>query len=633
MIDVALDFETFFDQDYSLKKMQNAEYVMDSRFESIGFSIKVGVFPVKWITGTFEHQKKCLSHIPWDKARLIAHNARFDGSILEWRFGFKPAQYLCTMVGSRPHFVPKTGSMSLEKISAHLGFPPKGNTVHAMLGRHRDDLSAQELRDYGDYCARDTDNAWMIANELVKVLPEEELRLIDLTLKKYIRPALRLDGHKLLARIQEVHQERRVMLEGIHAKYGVTRAMLASRTQFANVLSQYGADIPMKPTSKNAKKQGMTYAFAKNDAAFQQLLVYSHRAEVRELIQAKLMISSTQEQARLARLLSLHNTMNGYLPVPLVYYGAHTGRFSGDESINLQNLPRVEWKDGKLIKGQLRYCVVARPGYQIIAADFSNIEARLVATLAGQEDLILGFKNGEDIYSSFATDIYGYKVTKNTHPMERFVGKCVILSLGYGMGWERFLLRMRQEGLPFDEKEAKRVVYLYRERYSKIPALWKTLDHLAEQYLPNRTSLHVWKELTFMYERILLPNGMPIQYPDIAYSRDQQRLLFRSRNHQIIGAQTLLEEHGKSIWGGTFLENISQGLARIIATRAELKLSTFNLPVVLQVHDELVFHVPEPIVEVCKKAISHAMTMRVDWMPDLPINVDIKSGPSYGECK
>lgn len=631
LIDIGLDFETYYDQDYSLKKIQNAQYVMDGRFESMGFSFKLPGQPAKFYTGSFEEQKKILSTIPWDKVRVVAHNVRFDGSILEWVFGFKPAAYLCTMVGSRPHFVPKTGSAALDAIGQHLKLQAKGTTVLKMMGKHRDDLTDEERREYAAYCSIDTEIACGIADELNRILPDEEQELIDLTLKKYLRPRLLLDGAKLVARIHELDAERHEMLQRIEQTYGVTADQLKSRDKFARLLLDRGVAPPMKTNAKGTD----TYAFAKDDLGFKDLLIHPD-ISVRELCHAKMTMSSSLEQARLRRLLNLHNAMDGRLPVPMVYYGAHTGRFSGDEKINLQNLPRVDRDKAtkKLKKGHLRFALIAQQGYSIVAADFSNIEARLVATLAGQDDLVEAFRTGADIYSEFASRIYGFKVNKHDHSKERFVGKTCILGLGYGMGWKKFLLKMLQEGIEMDEKEAKRIVYLYRDTYPKIRAVWATLDALAARFLTDPTGMYVWNNLTFMHERIVLPNGMPIQYPDIA--KGPQGLFFRSRKWQALNTDdedSFTWEDGARIWGGGFLENICQALARIIATRAEMRLAVMNVVAALQAHDELVFHVPTNTVDICKRAIEFEMTKGVDWMPNLPIAVEMNHGASYGDAK
>lgn len=635
MIDLGLDFETFYDQDYSLKKLDNAQYVMDGRFESMGFSMMLPEQKPVWITGDFAAQKEALSRIPWDKVRVVSHNARFDGSILEWRFGFKPAAYLCTMVGSRPHFVPKTGSMALDAIGNHLGLPAKGDAVHEMLGRRRSDLTPAEMAAYGEYCCTDTAIAMGIAKELNRILPPDERDLIDATLKKYLRPRLLLDGRKLIARLTDLNAERTALLAHIKEQYGVEKDQLTSAPKFASVLEARGVTAPMKmgkPGKKNPQGK-LTFAFAKDDLEFKNLLIHPDMA-VRELCNAKMTVGSSQEQSRLRRLLDLHNVMNGKLPVPMVYYGAHTGRFSGDESINLQNLPRVEKNaDGIIKKGHLRYTLIAPPGYTVVAADFSNIEARIVATLARQMNLVQGFARGEDIYSWFASLIYSRPINKRDHPVERFVGKTCILGLGYGLGWKMFLLKMLQSGISMDEREAKRIVYLYRETYACIPELWKAFDQLAGKYLIDPTGLHVWRRLTFAHERIILPNGMPIQYPDLAMDQSKG-LYFRSRKYKALDSDgALTYEKGNKIWGGAFTENVSQGLARIIATSAELRLQRLGLPAALQAHDELVWSIPSQLVEISTKAIEFEMTRPVEWMPDLPIAVEIKHGPTYGDAK
>lgn len=638
LIDLGLDFETYYDGEYSLRKMENAQYVMDPRFEVMGFSLKLPGQPAQWHTGSMEYLKGVLSNIPWHKVRVIAHNVRFDGAILEWRFGFKPAAYLCTMVGSRPHFVPRTGSASLAAIGAHLKLKAKGNAVHKMLGKHRDDLTPDEMREYGVYCSDDTEIACGIADELNRVLPLEEQELIDLTLKKYLRPKLRLDGAKLVERIHALDAERGEMLKRIEDTYQVTADQLRSRDKFAKVLVHYGVTPPMKigKPSKKYPQGNPTFAFAKDDLAFKELLVHPD-IRVRELCRAKLTMSSSLEQSRLRRLLDLHNTMGGLLPVPMVYYGAHTGRFSGDEKINLQNLPRVEWEKGRtrLKKGHLRFALTAQTGYSVVAADFSNIEARLVATLAGQDDLVEKFRKGEDIYSWFASLIYGFAVNKKDHPLERFVGKTCILGLGYGMGWKKLQMRLASDAdnpVVLTDREAQRIVYLYRDTFPKIKECWAKLDALAQRFLIDPTGMFVWKNLMFMHERIILPNGMPIMYPDIAMG--PEGLYFRSRKFKALSEDEGLDwQDGNRIWGGSFLENICQALARIIATRSEMRLHKLGVTAALQAHDELVFHVPTNLVDICERAIAFEMTKPVDWMPNLPIAVEMNHGPSYGDAK
>lgn len=636
--DLAIDFETYYDSEYSLEKMPTAEYVMDPRFEIIGVSYSLNGMPTQWVSGTLDEIHTVLAALPWDQIRVVAHNARFEAAILEWRLGFKPAAYLCTMVGSRPHLVPFAGGASLDALLRFTGLGVKGTYVQEAKGKHRDDFSEHELNAYRDYCINDTEGGAALGRHLCTILPPAELSVIDATIRKYIRPTLLLNKNALVVRLGEIEFEKANRLEELQRRYSIGLADIRSRKKFSALLSgALGGDTALpRKVSKTTGQQ--TYAFAKDDLGFKELLAHGSE-RVRDLVAAKLFFSSTLEESRIKRLISMHDTLGGRLAVPLVYYGAHTGRLSGDESINVQNLPRVEYTDKTktvVRKGHLRFAVTAQPGYSIIAADLSNIEARIVATLAGQSDLIEGFRLGRDIYSAFATMVYGYKIDKDAFPKERFVGKTCILGLGYGMGWKKFHLKMAQEGVLMTESEAKRIVYLYRNTYNKIPTLWRDFDYAAKTFLTDAGSMYPWKAgLIFAHQRIILPNGMPIVYPGIVQT--SRGIGFRGRfakaadigpNLQGVDLTDLT-----NVWGGAFTENVAQALARIILTTAELKLAEMGIPAALQVHDELVFHIPTVLVERVMKVIAEVMTEVVPFMPDLPVAVEIHHGPTYGDAK
>jgi DNA polymerase len=161
------------------------------------------------------------------------------------------------------------------------------------------------------------------------------------------------------------------------------------------------------------------------------------------------------------------------MPIALKYSGAKTHRFSGDWLLNQQNLPRNDRGD-RTKPSKLRLALEAPPGKLVVSVDASQIEARLNAAVSKQKDLIDDFAHGRDVYSSFAELVFGYKVAKATHPMERFVGKTSILSLGYGSSWSTFQNMLRnQGGLQFPTPQAMLAVELYRGRYEKIVEQWK----------------------------------------------------------------------------------------------------------------------------------------------------------------
>ncbi len=626
MIDVAVDWETFYDGDYTLKQLTVPEYVLDPRFEAIGVSLKLPGQPARWFSGDHAYLRSVLSRIPWDRVRFISHNAVFDASILEWKFGFKPAKYMCTMMGSRPYVFPYVGSMSLHAVGQYLQLQQvKGDEVVNAKGKRRHDFEPEDLNAYGRYCSNDTEMAALIAQRIDGWLPDDEKDLLDLTIKKFVRPRLSLDKDVIEARLADI-EVKRTLIEGKAKLLGAPPTTLRSRPKFASVLEKFG----VTPDTKVSKATGLpTFAFAKDDEQMVDLLIHPD-LRVRTLAEAKLFVSSTMETKKLERFKSLHSLDVGgrrLLPVPLLYYGAHTGRFSGYDKINLQALTRVkrDKNSGDILAGHLRFALKAPPGYSIIAADLSNIEARIVATLARCVHLVEGFRQGRDIYCEFASRIYGRPVTK-ANEIERFVGKTCILGLGYGMGAPKFGTQMKIARVKMADDMTRRVVYLYRDTYREIPQLWADLENMMHNCITSK-GFHNWGPLTFVHERIMLPNGMSLIYPGLHLSRTTGKLTFNAmRGKSRVPVPT-------NLWGGGVCENVVQALAKIVIATAEVRLARAGLRSVLQVHDELVYCVPTENVTVITKAIDAVLCDTVPWLPNLPVACEIKHGPTYGDAK
>lgn len=625
LLDVVVDFETFYDSNYSLRMLTMPEYILDPRFEIIGVSIGLpGKDPV-WYTGPLHQLKKIVGKIPWGRCRMIAHNAMFDGAILEWILDCHPAKYLCTMMGSRPFVAPFTGSMSLDTVSRYLNLGVKGDEVLKAMGMRRADFTPLDLQRYGNYSCNDSDLSRKIAAKLDQWLPQDEHHLLDLTIKKFTRPRLELDSEVINARVADLAVKRE-FIEAKAAVCGVSVTTLRSRDKLAQWLIGRGIEVPMKTSKRTGKP---TYAFAKDDVGMADLLI-SPDEWVRTVAEAKIFTSSTMEIKRLERfqtLFDLDVAGRHRLPVPLLYYGAHTGRLSGYDKINLQNLTRVKRAKGtsEIQAGHLRFALRAPTGYSIVAADLSNIEARIVVTLAQCRQLIEAFREGRDVYCEFASRIYGRIITK-LDEIERFVGKTCILGLGYGMGWQKFGFQMQLARLKMADSMLQRIVWLYRDTYSEVPELWEQMQTLATR-LSNKQCLENWGPLNMLHERFILPNGMPLIYPGVAFDRAEQALKFnawRGKSRTPVATK---------LWGGAITENVVQALAKIVISTAELRLAKAGLRSVLQVHDELVYCVPTESVPVVTKAIKAVLCAQVPWLPDLPVACEIKHGPSYGDAK
>ena len=209
---------------------------------------------------------------------------------------------------------------------------------------------------------------------------------------------------------------------------------------------------------------------AKNDIGFIELKEHDDPL-IQELCIVRLGTKSTMEEARIERFLDIGCRNDGLLPIPLKYYGAHTGRWAGSDKVNFQNLPSRDVK-----KKALKNAIIPPKGHVILNVDSSQIEARILVWLAGQEDVVQEFRNGEDVYANFSSKVYGKKITK-ANKKERFVGKTCTLGLGYGTGWKKLQHTLETSGqvAKLSVDECKNLVRVYRDVNHKVIELWSCL--------------------------------------------------------------------------------------------------------------------------------------------------------------
>ena len=616
---VTLDFETFYDQKCSLKKLTTEEYIRDPNFEVIGVGMKIDDEETQWFSGTHAEIKAWLNQVDWKNSALLCHNTQFDGAILAWIFDIIPAYYFDTLCMARAkHGVDAGGSLA--KLAERYALGKKGTEVGDAMGKRRTDFTTEELARYGAYCVNDVDLTFRLFSTFVTdYFPQSELDLIDLTLRMYTEPVLRVDDALLVERLEEIKQEKSSLLRGLMDLLDVgqeeeVRKKLASNPQFAAILKDFGIEPPMKVSPTTGKE---TYALAKNDEGFINLLE-NGEPHIQQLCSVRLGTKSTIEESRIERFINIGARNKGLLPIPLKYYGAHTGRWAGADAVNFQNLPSRDKK-----KKALKNSVVAPDGHVVINCDSSQIEARVLAWLAGQDDVVEQFARGEDVYSLFATKIYKKPISKE-NPIERFVGKTCILGLGYGTGAAklRHTLKTQPPGADLPEEECKRIVDLYRQANDKIPALWRecesSLQHIVSWprgLQPYTIGKHGVIQIT--ESGILLPNELFIRYPDLRL-RDN-KYAYKSRKGIV------------SIWGGAMVENIVQALARIIVGEQMLRIRERYRPV-LTVHDAAVIVAPEKELDQAVGFITKVMSTPPDWAAGLPVACEANYGQSYGDC-
>ena len=581
--------------------------------------MKIDDDPAMWFSGSHAEIKAWLGQVDWANSALLCHNTQFDGAILSFIFNIVPAYYFDTLCMARAiHGVDAGGSLKALVERYRLG--EKGAEVTNALGKYRKDFTPEDLARYGAYCINDTELTFKLFNALLtEGFPSSELDLIDMTLRMYMQPVLHVDDALLVERLEEIKQEKSELLRGLMDKLGAAteedvRKKLASNPQFAAVLKELGIEPPMK-TSLTTGKQ--TFALAKNDEGFIELLE-SDNPLVQQLCAVRLGTKSTIEESRIERFIGIGARNRGLLPIPLKYYGAHTGRWAGADAVNFQNLPSRDKK-----KKTLKNSVIAPSKHVVINCDSSQIEARVLAWLAGQNDLVKQFANGEDVYSVFASKIYERPISK-ANPVERFVGKTCILGLGYGTGAAklRHTLKTQPPGADLTEDRCKDIVDLYRTTNDKIVRLWRdsemALKHIAGWTSEmNEFSLGEHNAVRVDSNGVRLPNGLYIRYPNLRI--EEERMTYDSRKGKV------------SIWGGSVVENVVQALARIIVAEQMLRLRERYRPV-LTVHDAAVIVTPIDELQDAIAFITQVMSTPPDWANGLPVACETKYGQSYGEC-
>jgi len=602
---LTIDFETYYSSDLGFAKQTTEEYIRDPRFEVIGVAVQVNDGEPVWCSGDHDTLCQFLTSYDWGNSLALAHNAVFDGAILNWVYGIRPKGWLDTLSMGRALHGTEVGG-SLKVLASHYDVGVKGTEVEDAKGLKRQDFTPAHLATYGEYCKNDVKLTHSIFLLMSNNFPAAELRLIDLTIRMFTEPTLELDLSALEEHLENVIGVKEVAL-GVYDKDD-----LMSNPRFAKLLEELGVTPPMKKSPANGK---LTYAFAKSDEEFKALLEHP-RAEVQALVAARLGTKSTIEETRTERFIGI--AKRGTLPVPLRYYAAHTGRWGGDDKLNLQNLPR-----GSKLKGAIK----APQGYLMIDSDSSQIEARTLAWLAEQDDLVKAFEAGEDVYKIMASAIYGKRIEEITKD-ERFVGKTTILGAGYGMGAAKFQAQLKNFGVSVEVEEAKRIIDTYRLTYPKITELWKNAGTALKAILQKQHAvlgragvLKVEGE-----DGVRLPNGLYIRYPNLRLYESEEgkaEIVYDTKK----GKQVIPNR----IYGGKMIENVCQALARIIIGEQMLMVAK-KYKVVMTVHDAVACIAPEHEVETAKEYVELCMRLRPKWALELPLNCEAGYGRSYGDC-
>ncbi len=618
---ITADFETYYTKEYSLTKLTTEAYVRDPKFEVIMLGLRWPDGTKEVVTGTHAEIQYRLDAIDWSKYAVLCHNTLFDAAIFTWHFGVRPRLWLDTLSMARAMFGARNNSLAM--LAKRYGIGEKGNEVVNAIGMRRQDFEPAEFNSYATYCLNDVQlcydmwhlmsEGWYNIEEFDKRenYPREELKLIDLHIRMFSEPVLRLNRAKLEAHLEGVIRRKEELL----SRTEFSKERLSSNPQFAEVLTELG----VTPPTKISKTTGKTaFAFAKTDPELKALLDHPDE-RVQAAVAARLGTKSTLEETRTQTFIGI-TTRGSTLPVPLKYSYARTKRSSGGDGINLQNLPA---RGGT----ELKACIEAPPGYVLIDCDSSNIEARVLAWLAGENDLVQDFANKVDVYCKMATKIYGREITK-ADKRERFVGKTVTLGCGFGTGAERLRSTLKTADSPMELElsECQRIIDIYRRTYPRIKNLWYEGEQCIEAMHANKTRWFGKQGVVLVegQKGIKLPSGLYISYPQLHKRKDPN-----SYDDQWVYKDDTGLVH---IYGAKKVENGVQALARIIVMSQLVRISK-KLRVALTVHDSIIALAREDERDEARAYVESCMRWVPAWADGLPINCESKWGYNYGEMR
>ena len=624
---VTLDAETYYGPKYSLslQAMNTFKYVADEQFMIHGMGVKINDEPTEYFdfhrAGESDRFRDLLDSLRSHNTALLCHNTQFDGFILHYHFGFNPNMYLDTLSLSRGMFVGQ--SASLAELAKRL-WPSD-----AKMSKLDDLAKTYGLRvlppeiatALATYCIRDVDLTYEAFKLLVDHYPDEELALIDWTIRAMCEPTFEVDIDLVQAEIDYQVMTREAAIKLANQEHGITEAKLKSDIQFGTFLVSKGVSLGSK---RNAKDTADIPALGQKDWPYLRM-VASH-PELASVWAARKMAKSNIQESRARWFKAVASWNNGKMPVPINYYGADTGRWSGGEKLNLQNLPRNNNGDEitDVNSGRLRRALLAPRGSSVIVRDLNNIEGRMLAWEAGEEYLLELFRTGGCPYLAMAERIYNApegSFTKATHGFERNVGKVAVLGLGYGMGANNFYVQMNigpmgNDPIPVTFPEAQRIVNIYRSTNQNIAAYWSQCDMMITYMLTLQPGQYKdFGPIQAHPNMLVMPNGMALQYHGLSAAENG------------FGGYDYTFGNNRKLYGAHLTENITQALARVLIGQQMLTIqreldSNYGRDaarIVHMVHDEVIVIAEDQHAEDIYNMMGKVMSTPPDWAPDLPL--------------
>lgn len=588
-----------------------------------------------------------------DEIRLVAHNALFEQVITKnclWkatgsiagRHGIPISRWICTAALASAQALPR----DLERMAMALGLThqkdsdgrrlmlkwckPRRVTKKSDAKWHSDE---DELKRLVQYCASDVD-AETEAFLILPPLNPFERELWELDQKMNLR-GFTIDRKLVDACLAMIEKETVALNE---ETADLTMGMVGSATEVA-ALTRYLSACGLDLDNLQAKTVADTLKLEGIDSTARRLL------EIRQSIGKT---STAKFEAFRAR-----SQTDGRVRDNLIFHSASTGRWGGT-GVQPQNFPRPAIKDAtkaaeycrsgdiesvRLLYGNpmavfssvLRSVIVASKGKELFCGDYSAVEARVVFWLADHAAGLKMYRDGIDLYKDMASRIYRRPITE-INPVQRQLGKQVILGAGFGMGHKKFLLTCESYGITIDEETAERAVKTYRTVHEPVTRLWRSLEAAAVRAVLEPTRKFCVNHTRWLMQggnlKCELPSGRLLTYqkPEIKFEEkwgEKRPVLYfwgmNSITHQWERTHT---------YGGSLTENAVQATARDLMADAMVRIEKAGFENLLCVHDEILAETWE-IEDRTVEEFTEIMATNPPWAEGLPTKVEAWKGPRY----
>jgi len=578
----ALDYETYYDKRCSIRTLGPMGYFTHPDFDAYMLTVK-GTDGTEFIG----HPKE----FNWDLLignRAISHNAAFDetlylhGATEGWWPEVKPLEWHCTADLAAYVRLPRSLKGATNKA---FGIEVDKSTRDNMSGKRWENMTDEFREEVSRYAMVDAELCLRLWEEFSDQWPDHE-REISILNRKISQGGIPIDTCLLKQQLEVVKEK---LFEAEAAIPWLGNKPLLSRAAFDEECQKVGIEPPA--------------SLAKTNPESQKWIDFNSRKHD--------WIEATQNWRRINALKKKIESFDvATMPDEryyggFMYFGAHTGRFSGSGgNLNLQNLPREE-----MFGANLRHLISTKEDKRLVVADLSQIEVRTLCWLAGDKQMLAEIEETEDIYEAFAIRFGRWAKEKGSlkqDPKLRHKVKAMVLGCGYGAGKKRFA-----EMSGMTQKEADAAVDLYRASMETVTRLWQDYNSdirgaytLSDQSVPTPFTVD-------------LPSGRSLDYGLISADKvEGGRLQYVA--HFPKGAKMIPIK----LWGGFVAENASQALARDIFSDMLVRVNAAGHKIIMHVHDEIVVEADADKAETVLSELLDIMSTPPDWITDIPLAAD-----------